>query len=145
MLILIKCFPSNNNICFKVFESNLLDYDLDTKFKKQMNVVWGEGVERDKGQNKAPPQMSSIIQKSFFRLIFKNRFVFKGRKTRFREYFLSSLKSLPSSPQFKGKSPVINSRSLRETVFSRENQTINDSTSALCVNMLQIMSQSHKL
>lgn len=117
MLILIKCFPSNNNICFKVFESNLLDYDLDTKFKKQMNVVWGEGVERDKGQNKAPPQMSSIIQKSFFRLIFKNRFVFKGRKTRFREYFLSSLKITAIISTIQGKVTCYKFKELKGNSF----------------------------
>lgn len=65
MPMLMKCFPSNDNICFKLFEGILLDYDLDTKLKKQMNVIWQGVVEREKSQNKALPQMLSIVKNHF--------------------------------------------------------------------------------
>lgn len=62
--------------------------------------------------------MSSTV-KIIFPFNLKKRFSFKGRKARFREEPLSSLKSLTSPPQSREKTPIINSKSLRETVFLR--------------------------
>lgn len=83
--------------------------------------------------------MSSTV-KIIFPFNLKKGFSFKGRKARFREEPLSSLQSLPSSPQFKGKVTCYKFREFEGNSFPK-NQIINGSISALCANMLQIMIQ----
>lgn len=87
--------------------------------------------------------MSSAV-KIIFPFNLKKEFSFKGRKARFRRAPLSSLKSVPSSPQFKGKVTCYKFKELEGNSFLK-NQIINGSISAPCANILQIMIQIHKL
>lgn len=84
--------------------------------------------------------MSSTV-KIIFPFNLKKRFSFKGRKARFREEPLSSLKSLTSPPQSREKSPY-KFKELEGNSFPK-NQIINGSTLAPCADMLQIMTQIH--